>query len=251
MLAILVGSISAAWWVTHGRGAMAQRGADIIRKIRTETLGPYWKPQPVTTAYLITDGQGRDTGWKISTRKSTAYGYAGTTLSRGADALYLEKWQVRADASRSTYGAQALLDADYPPITINLAEDQVTVQIGGYRTRILASAQAPSNYVPEGLLAVVIRLAAKLNHKLVFKMIFNENAIRNGRVKFTSVTMTPQPPASVVMSFGGHTKVYRLDAHEQIVRIEHPKTKITYRATSVKELIERFREDRKLIETGI
>jgi len=250
MLAILAGSIGVAWWVSHSRGAMARRGADIIRKIRTETLGPYWKPQPVTTAYLITDGQGRDAGWKISIRKSTAYGYTGTTWSRGHDTLYLENWHVPPDASRSQYEARALLDGGYLPLTINLADDQVTVQIGPRRTGILAAAQAPSNYVPEGLLAVVIRLAAKLNHKLAFKMIFNENAIRTGRVQFTSVTMTPHPPASVDMSFGGHTKVYHLDAHGQIVRIEHPETGVVYKMTSVKELIERFREVRELIETG-
>ncbi|MBL7133960.1 MAG: hypothetical protein ISS78_07680 [Phycisphaerae bacterium] len=247
MLAILAASTGAAWWVSQAYGTTAQRGTDIIRKIRNETLRAYWKPEPVTTAYLITNRKGRSAGWEISTRKGTPYGYAGSTWSRGADALYLEKWQVRADASRSKYEARALLDADYSPITINLAEDQVTVQIGGQRTGILASAQAPSNYIPEGVLAVVVRLAARLDRKLAFKMIFNENAIRGGRVQFISVTMTPQPPASVVMHLGQHTKIYRLDAQGRIVRIEHPGTGIVYRTVSVKELIERFPEIRRLL----
>ncbi len=250
MLAVLAASTGAAWWVSQGRGTAAQRGADIIRKIRNETLREYWKPELVTTAYLITDRKGRSAGWEISKRRGTPYGYAGSTWSRGADVLYLEEWQVRADASRSKYEARALPDADYPPITINLAEDQVTVQIGGHRTGILASAQAPSNYIPERVLAVVVRLAAGLDRKLAFKMIFNENAIRDGRVQFISVTMTPQPPASVVMRFDQHTRIYRLDAYGRIVRIEHPGTGIVYTMSSVKELSERFPEVRRLVAGG-
>lgn len=250
MLAVLAASTGAAWWVSQNRGTAAQRGADIIRKIRNETLREYWKPEPVTTAYLITDRKGRSAGWEISTRRGTPYGYAGSTWSRGADTLYLEKWQVHADASRSKYEARALPDADYPPITINLAEDQVTVQIGGHRTGILASAQAPSNYIPDRVLAVVVRLAAGLDRKLAFKMIFNENAIRDGRVQFISVTMTPQPPASVVMRFDQHTRIYRLDSYGRIVRIEHPGTGIVYTMSSVKELSERFPEVRRLVAVG-
>ncbi len=250
MLAILAASIGVAWWISQTRGAMSRRGADIIRKIRKETFRSYWKADPVTMAYLITNGEARDAGWEISIRKRTRYGYAGTTWTRGKDMLFEEKWQVRDDASRSDYQARALLAPDYPPVTIEFANDRVTIQIGGRRGGILASAKAPSNYIPEGVLAVVVRLAANMDHKLAFKMIFNETAIHNRHVQFTSVTMTPQPPASVVMRFGQHKKVYRLDAQGKIVRIEHPASGTVYEATGVRELIEKFPEVRRLIAEG-
>ena len=97
---------------------------------------------------------------------------------------------------------------------------------------------------------MVVRLAANVDHKLAFKMIFNETAIRDRRVQFTSITMTPQPPATVVMHFGQHTEVYHLDPQGRIVRIEHPASGTVYKAMAVRELIEKFPEVRRLIAEG-
>lgn len=249
MLAVLAASITVAWWVSRGGDVIVQRGVDIIQKVRSETLSSYWKSEPVTAAYLVTNREGLNTGWEISIRQATANGYAGAVWVKGKDASRLEEWDVRADASAGEYEARPLLGTRYPPVYIELAYDRVSVRVGGRRTGTVVTNQAPGNYIPVGTFEVVLRLAAKMGHKVAFKTIPIEEPIQGGRVQFRSVTMTPQDPSSVVVDFDRpkHRRVFHLDTDGKIVRIEVPATGTVFKKTSVRELMGRFPEVQSLV----
>ena len=249
MLVVLAASITVTWWVSRTGDVIVQRGVDIIQKVRSDTLSSYWPSEPVTEAYLVTNREGLTTGWEVSIRQATTNGFAGATWVRGMEASRLEEWDVRADASASEYEVRPLIDARYPPVYVELAYDRVTVRVGGRRTGTVAKAQAPANFIPDGIFEVVVELAARIGHEVAFKAIPIEDPIYRGRVQFRSVTMTPQSPSKVVVDFDrpDRKRIYHLGKDGKIIRIEEPATGTVLTKTSVRELMARFPEVRRLV----
>jgi len=256
MFGLLLMSLGAAHWLVHSRNVPIRRAAAIIREIRAKALPAYWESEQTTLYYVLRDGEGKALSWLAVSRRGGDDGYSGTTLGQAPGKVYLEDWRLLPDASAgqyiSSFGAVKdpktfLLARD---IAIALGNGQVTVQKAGLEF----TAAAPENYIPEGLISLVIRLVAERRQKAAFTIIINEQAIINHRIVFAPITMKPQGARRVRVESRSRgqaiIKIYHLDEDGRIVRIEFPDSGINFIRVSVEELIKAFPEARKLLQLG-
>jgi len=250
MLGVLLASVATAWLLVQRRTIPARRGAEIMRRIRTETLSAYWPDKPLGLWYLRRDGSGKPVSFYGVVRELTGDGFAGETIMLEPDRLLRESWRLSGDAAAGQYRAYAAPPFSAAETSILLHDGRIEVR-RGRRPAHQAGASEPDNYIPEGLLHLVIRLVGEGGDKAAFKMIFNEEAIAGGQVQFALATMIPQSNRSVRVKFdssaGGTTKIYDLDETGRVVRIRDEQDQVIYTLVDLAELIRHFPAVRNLL----
>jgi len=247
MLAVLLASIGAAWLVGHRRAIPQQRGAEILRDIRRRSLSAFWPEGRVERWFLGLDARGRAVAWRRTTRTARDGGYEGTIYSgHGKGMISQETWQLSGDASAGEYTGLAIGQWTIDQTLIGLKDGKVTVRRG--RGAKPVSANAPDNYIPEGLGGLVLFLASRQSEQIVCHMIFNETAVVQQEVHFTPVTLVPEGRGQVRMIVQGmHRGVrYDYDADGLVKRIEDLEQNVVFSPASREDVIEHFEGVRKL-----
>jgi len=216
-----------------------------MQTIRSRKLDSYWKDDISRQWYLIEDRNGNPLGYREAFWRKTHNGFSGANRLVLRKEGHVENWQVSSDAARGQYVAVSDTSGGGRDRTqIMLQDGLVIVAKAAPNTLGEAQNRAPGNYVPEGLLPLAIVEAARLGQKVSFKTIINEQAIIQGMVYFSLVTVIPQGPNEVrVESVGlgeGTESVYRLDDQARIVAIEYGGGAMVEKLVSFRELTDAF-----------
>ena len=213
--------------MSRSQGAPALRGAEIIREIRGNGLPTYW-PRAKSKAVFVAHSQtGRKVAELTLSRRDVEGGYAGQKRSEARGRRFSEQWQLSDDAITGKYLGPAGRRGEITT-TINLRAGKVTVRHYGPRGILMASAtaEAPANYIPEGMMFLAIRRVAALGEKATFKTLINVEAIREGHVRFASVVVSPdgRRRIDVHVGSGAHPerRTYQLDERGNIGGFEAP-----------------------------
>jgi hypothetical protein len=247
MLVVLLASVLAAWSLVTARGAMFDRAAAVIQEIREKTLPSLLGGKPVTTYYLLRDAKGRNLGYTIDTRRPVNGNFSGVRLMRQAKAVFHEQWRLRNDIASGQYLGISQEPARAEETRITLKDKQVTVeQVVGSKLMQVRDA-APSNYIPEGLTPLVIRLVVQRGQKASFKTISDSEAIIQGQLNFTTVTLTPLSDRKVryeaeLFPLGKIDRIYSLDAGGQVLQSLDNAGGITEQAVTYDEIIRAYPE---------
>jgi len=245
MLAVLLVSVGAAQWLVRCYGAAARRGADILAKVRTNKLDTYWKDDTSRQWYLIEDHNGKAMGYRTVAQRKTRDGYAGASRLVLRTESHVEHWQLSPDAAKGRYQAISHMPTgDLDRTDILLQDGLVTVTKAALDAIGEASYPAPDNYAPEGLLSLLIAETIKSGQKAAFSLVDNEQAIVEGKVFFSRVTVTPQGPrqARVECARLGDTSelVYRLDDQGRIVAREYGEGAMAEKLVTLRQLTKAF-----------
>ena len=192
--------------------------------------------------YLIRDKAGRPVGWEHETRMPVRGGYAGTRKVNlpAQNRIIEEGWWISADATSGKYGGTASTPQGRFETRTDLTDGRVMTQSGPPMKA--AATIAPSNYIPEGLHALVFFLAASGAEKAVCRMVFDLEAIRGGRVNFQPVTLQPLGLNRVEVVYSGSRAghVYHFDEQGLVERIENPYDGTTRTRTTRAEIAKYF-----------
>ena len=227
MLAILLGSVGIAYWLVLARTVMPrQRGAEIIRTIRQKKLSAYWGEQAEELKYDIRNKAGQRVGMFYASRGPAETGFKGSTTLRRPAGTIASQWWLTVDASTGRYFSASTLTS------ISLSDGKVSVEQPSGRKLLKAESDAPANYIPEGLTHLIIRMVAERGERATFKIILDNEAIVNSRLRFVGVTMVPLSSRKVQVYFasirGAGTQVYYLDEHGKVVKIDWPNEGVSY-----------------------
>lgn len=245
LLAILGGSVLAAWSLVQLSQAPVARARDMLQRIRSQTLGHYWPSEPSTRWYLIQDRDGRAVGYVVRTRRASKEGFSGLTVHRLGDEHHGESWSLDAAATQGVYVA-TVGGRPLPDTQIVLRDGEVTVIRPRPPRTEQAIEPAPGNYIPEGLTHLVIAEAAKTAAKARFCLVVNPESITGVQLRFTPVTMSPQGGGKVgvrtYLLAGVADDLYHVDAKGEVFRIENHATGATTRLIDLHSLARQFPE---------
>jgi hypothetical protein len=245
LLLILALSALAAWWLVDLRRAPNTRGEAILTHIRAQRLAHYWGPQAATQWYLVQDPNGQAAGYVVRTRHASREGYGGMILYRAGDAHHWENWSLDAAASSGAYVAMAG-GRGLPDTQIVLRDGKVTVLKPRAAGAEQATEPAPANYIPEGLMHLVIAEMAKASAPARFRFLYNPEAIVEGQLYFTYTWMSPQGGGKVRVRntfFGGESDdLYHVDATGEVVQIDNRLSGATTRLVDLRTLAGDFPE---------
>jgi len=212
MAAILVASVALAGWLVRRRGGAIRAGVEVLQQVRLKGLAAYWGREPVADWYLRRDGTGKPVGWWTRQRTAVEGGYRGRTIGRSGAGLFRETWTLDTAARTGTYQAEMSTLVQRPgmrvPLLRPLTSTTITYRDGEVEVRreslgkvARATGKAPRHYVPEGLSTLVYRLTAASGSPAAFAMIFNEEAIAGGQVRFAQLRVVARGPRGVEVRY--------------------------------------------------
>lgn len=172
-------------------------------------------------------------------------GFTGLFLRRLTDVREGENWTLDSNATSGTYVA-AVGERGLPDTQIIFRAGVVTVTRPLSESAPQAAGPAPTNYLPEGLMNLVIAEVARTSAKARFCFVANSEAIVGTELRFTPVTMTAEGDGKVRlrMSFleGSAEQVYQVDAKGEVFRIEDKTTGAVTRLIDLHSLARHFPE---------
>jgi hypothetical protein len=224
MVAILLASAAVAFLLARRRRAAAiamleqmrlRRAAavEVLGEIRLRKLPAFWGPQPVADWYLRRGPDGKAVGWSTEQREPTDDGYRGRRIARVGATLYRETWAIDAAARTGRYSADtsALIRSPGRPVPVPRRVRSTSIDLGDGRVEVrqeqpgsaeAASAPAPENYIPEGLLKLAFHRTAARGRKVSFVTIVNLQAVVGGQVRFLPIHVVPQGRSGVRVRYG-------------------------------------------------
>lgn len=193
MTLVLAAAVGAAAWIVYDRSEPVRAGEELMKHIRRECLARLLG-EDRTVCYVMTlqSAQSQRIGWSVETHRKSADGFAGVTtrriLVRGATSLSEEIWYLNADATEGEYRSE--VDGEVNT-RIHLSKGRVSVIHDEENSRASASAPAPDNYVPEGLLPWVLGQAAAKHKTFSLNMLVDSESIVGNQVHFTPLSVKP------------------------------------------------------------
>ena len=247
MLGILLASVAAAQLLADYRGASARRGADIMASIRSQSLQAYWKDDSSRQWYLLTNEKGEAVGYREAFRRRTHGGFTGITRLVIGNDVHLENWQLSSDTAKGRYKAVSQTSAGGMDRTdINFDSHMVTVVKRAADMLGQVQQAAPDNYVPEGMLPLAIAEATKSGRATAFKVIDNEQAIVEGMLYYSLVTVSPNGPREARVEYvrlgDNNQAVYRFDDQGTVIARDYDGGNITEKLVSFPEIRKAFGE---------
>jgi len=270
LFGVLLASVGGAWLVVRRSGGptASSRGAEIVARIRRETLGAFWPGSTSIRWFLLR--QGRDVvGFRSVVTQPRADG--------GFDRLRMDvrPWtdrpgsiwshcRLNADATECQYRAGRL---DITPRGMGISSDTRIVLadgrvemaqrigssiIGRY---IRSSAPSPANYLPEGTLWLACRLVARRRDEARCSLIIDHLAPIGSATRFVEVLISyvgrgdantdvvRVSPEPVEASAG---QMYHLDADGRVVG--HVAGETVASLASAESIAEDFPDARRLVE---
>lgn len=204
MLAIMLGCVGWAWYIVQSRTVLPENNAKaILADIRSRKLKFYWGDQSERLFYII-ETQNRPISWQGILRRPTQDGYVGGKFE-GEE----EFWQLNADATEGKYmGPLSLVPGDKRKVQILLNNQKLEVawlqdhQLGNAIIAKTSPVEPLPNYIPEGLMDLVLHLVAASGRPAVFHTVLNDESILKGRPNFAFVRMEPEGQVIDTETFG-------------------------------------------------
>jgi len=243
LLATLLAVTAAAWWVTQTRGKPQRVAKRILDDLRAGGLSRTWPQEEHRLLFVVKDARGKPVGWRVYLRGRTENGYAGRTIDRFAPAFASARWTLSESASQGEYHSQYV-----PPeggsTVVTLQQGRITIAESRGPIGHRATAEAPDNYIPEGMRSAVMWEVARRSEEAAFVMTKDGESFADGQVHFVAITMAPQGPRKVRL---GQVAIYEFDDAGDILRIEHSTSGVEYARVDAEELVKAFPETRSLL----
>ena len=226
MAGVLAATVAAAWVLDAAAGRRRRRGAEIVAHIRSRGLEAFW-PESTRIDWYLIRGREAPVGWRASARwRSGSGGFAGVALEVYSAGYGREEWALNGDATAGDYAAVSQSRRHGPSATdIAFADGAVTVvRVPGRRAR----SPAPDNYIPEGMVDLVVRQVADRQTDALFKMVFNERENRHKAVDYGAMRIRDVGPSraggrkvgiSATRGGGELDRVYEFDANGRVVAV--------------------------------
>jgi hypothetical protein len=187
----------------------------------------------------------------MSRRAPAAGGYTGKDVSRIGPRLHVEAWSVDVRGRLSRYRAEGATLGTSPrtgsPVIAKTDSTRIALRNGRVEVlrneagrERLGTGEAPANYIPEGLHALVYFLAAGGQREAAFVTVFNEQSVVGNRVRFSWLRAEPQGPRRVRVTFEAGQHVYQFGANGELLRMEMPETGLHYERAPAKDVQEKF-----------
>jgi len=249
LLAILLAVVGVAWQLSTSRGEKIAAATDLLEKMRSDKLTKYWPAETTQECFLGVDPSGKALTWIVKARQKLANGYQGASVQRLINGPALaEKWQLSAGASSGRYVGPA---NSGDQIEISLRDGRVSVtyaRIGPPPVLVQRHSLAPANYIPEGMIDMVLAQAAKAGRAMMFRIIENNQPIAGQEVHFTSVEVQPAGPNAIrwkPVSPGGKSDLtYYFDEQGQLLKIADGD--FTIKRATMSQLLKSFPNDERL-----
>ncbi len=244
MVGVLGISVAMAWVATWSQKDSAYSGADLISKLRSDSLERYW-PLVSTERWMI--GVASPTtpvGWEmLSSRPDPQGGFSGQQVAGAETVSHKSNWTLSSDLSRGDYTSVVFdkNDKELAKTRITLSDIQISIVRQAGQKQTSASSARPKNYVPEGALSLVLSLVAQRGQAVTVKMIFDEYSIASKKIRFADVRLIPLG-GNVVRMEGvlrglPRTASYHIDSQHNISRLEYVRSGLFYRECE-KETVE-------------
>lgn len=222
----LTAGVGVAWWIV--RSHPGTRGSQILSQIRKEGLDAHWRGFKQRWIIRQDPASEKPSGWRSELIVAGDDGwFRGLIVERG-DKITWELWELDKSATKGTYRAGVLpvqrRSRPREDTKIRMDQGVVTVWQRLHVQFVESGADAPDNYVPEGMLPLVRRLVAIQKTHAKFKIILNQVLPdpESGQPRFINVDMQclPQPSKGatdirISMSYGGRPaeayKTYAFD----------------------------------------
>lgn len=194
------------------------RGAEILDQIRTRRLSSWWSDEPVEAWYLIRNVNGNAIGWQLIIRQFEDGVFFGSTEIRTQKNVVYEQWEINDGATEGRYVGQGRIDGQPVKTVTTLSDGRIYVNSTAWPQKV--SSAAPLNYVPEGLISLVIYLTAVGAEPVICRSIIDSAAIIGNRVHFFTSRIEPEGPQSARVTLAGIDSVdlYQFDARGELKR---------------------------------
>ena len=221
LLAVLAASVLFAYTLVLASRADIRAAESILAQLRQNGLTYYWSSDDFERQYAVIDRDGKIISRSAVKRIRTDTGYEGGSQEIRGPVGAVELWTISDDATEGQYAAESSIGA-FSKTAISLDGAELTV-ISGDR---IAKTETPANYIPEGLLELIVRLVAASERDATFSMILNEGAIADGSVLFVDILMKPLSPSQVEVNIPAigpaGMKVYYLDDDGEVSKVDYP-----------------------------
>jgi len=251
MVAVLGVSIAIAWVLAGIRGAPTRTGAEIMEQIRRDGLAAHWRHRPPEQWHLISAGE-KPIGWRAALMRSVPTGgFEGLDVKfrvlTNTWQVQWETWTLDAYATEGKYRAGIIVPRQGRPLAgvdtvIALREGRVLVDQAKFGH---SEADAPANYIPEGVRDLAVYLAAQGGEPAGFRMVFNEmppsgGRVQSGRILVEDMVSSADGWQVTVRSSGGSEETVSYDNRGQVVRRQHDGGKFAERPAELKEVVAAF-----------
>ncbi len=204
-------SIACAYLATQSTRGAIRRAEKILADLRATGLSAYWSDQGLELKYDMKNTDQIIIAQLSLAREPTEGGYRGATLRSNPASEAAEAWILSEDAHQGQYEVESNIGR-LIKMRITLEGEDLTISSRGYR----AQAKTPANYIPEGLMELIIYLTVLGGKDATFSMIVNDQALVGDKVRFFQVQIKPldDSTATVYMpGLGGLDRSeYKLDS---------------------------------------
>jgi hypothetical protein len=251
MIAALLVSVGVAAWLTVSRQQSRSKAVEILQHVRRQRLEAFWPRQREVAWYLRRARDGQAVGWEMEERVPTPTGYAGKRVIQLGSGVAREVWSVSANASAGRYHAETAAivqpSPDGPSLLATNSSTRIELQSGRVDVRREdrrkighGAAEAPENYIPEGLHLLVYYLAAAGQREANFVTILNEEAILGSEVHFSWVQVVPEGRRRARVYGARQESVLDFDEGGRLLRREIPEDDAYYQRVSLETIVKVF-----------
>jgi len=197
MLAILLASAAGAGWLEIAAARRVRAAGEILADVRRQGLATFWSDQGQVHWRLI-HAADAPVGWEATIRQVTDDGrFAGlrAIVVPGVRTI-LGRWTLNADATAGQYAGSAVsAKGERTDTASQLADGHVAVT--QHHLGLTARSPAPDNYLPEGMMDLVVRRVAQTRADAQFASVFDERPNTAGYVEFGTVRVRYRGRADV------------------------------------------------------
>lgn len=251
LLAVLGICTASAWALAWYRGAPAREAAEILAAVRRDGLRAYWTELlPRRRWFLIRQG-GKIVGWEMVFRRvgpeTAEGGFVQRQFHPAGQIRLASRWRIRLDAEKGEYQSQQVFlrpgGAEVNETTIELRDRRIQVLQNRDGVRFLSVAPTPDNYLPEGLMDLVIRETARRKTRTRFEMVLDSQppARQQGAqtplfpLEFRYLGEDPQTGGTKIeesLSRSEGTGLIVLDTFGEVIRRQYGETEYTFSSRS-------------------
>lgn len=264
LLVIFILCLGTAHWLVKLHAAPVTRAQEILNAIRSEGLGRYFA-EPEITYMITTDHKGKST-WSIQktsfeddrfhligvfTYDKSSWGTEEITATGDLSTLSYKSQLVPSDSSIQTKTSIYLANNE-----INVTRNLVLQTPKGVKELqgLKGKSNIPSNYIPEGMIDLVVKMVNRRGKPASFKIIIDSAALDKGfyGVNFIPINLKPlennqvEKTSPILKNF---RTIYTLDNEHKIKSIETNTTK-TVKA-SLPQLLKKFPHQQPFIQKMI
>ncbi len=224
---ILVLSITCAYMVTQSARVPIRQAEKILAEIRANGLSAYWLQQGIELKYELESSNPNIIAQLNLIREATADGFRGAILRSGRDSQAAEAWVLSEDALTGQYDVESNFGR-FIKMRLTFEDENLTISSREFRVQ----AKTPANYIPEGLMELVIYQTARSGKDATFSMIVNEHALVGEKVRFFQVQIKPQDQYSATVYMpalrGMDRSDYKFDSDGIVQEIFFPSQQTKY-----------------------